>query len=114
MNLTYASANNGRLRITVAITYVLTLLGFGLIGLIVAYVKRADAYGTLWQSHFSFIIRTFWLTLIGLIIGGATTFILIGYVILLLVGIWSFIRMLVGLLRALGDQPIHDPKSFFL
>lgn len=114
MNLTYASANNGRLRITVAITYVLTLLGFGLIGLIVAYVKRADAYGTLWQSHFSFIIRTFWLTLIGLIIGGATTFILIGYVILLLVGIWSFIRMLVGLLRALGDQPILDPKSLFL
>lgn len=108
------TAYNSRLRITVAIIYVLNLLGCGLIGLIVAYVKRADASGTLWQSHFSFIIRTFWLGLIGLVIGGATTFILIGYAIIALVGVWSFIRMLVGLLRALGDQPILHPKSYFL
>lgn len=114
MQLDYARAYHGRLRITVAIIYILNLLGFGLIGLIIAYVKRSDAYGTLWQSHFSFIIRTFWLTLLGLVIGGATTFILIGYAVVALVCIWSFIRMLVGLLRALSDQPINNPESLFL
>ena len=34
--------------------------GPALIGLIINYVKRDDARGTLYESHFNWQIRTFW------------------------------------------------------
>lgn len=43
--------------------YALGLISAGLIavaGLIIAYVKADDARGTYLQSHFSWLIRTFW------------------------------------------------------
>jgi uncharacterized membrane protein len=61
-----------------AVVYGLYLLGFtnGLtwvIGLIVAYVNR-DAAGPINESHFTFAIRTFWLSIAWFLIGALLIF----------------------------------------
>ena len=35
-----------------------------LIGVIIAYVKRGDARGTIWESHFDNLITVFWVSLV--------------------------------------------------
>lgn len=60
-----------------AVCYALYLLGFAtgitaIIGLIIAYAQRAAA-GPAMGSHYTFLIRTFWITL-GLMIGGGVLF----------------------------------------
>ena len=52
-------------QITLAV-YVLYALSWftggltGIVGIVLNYVKREDAAGTLYQSHFTWQIRTFW------------------------------------------------------
>src|SRR5687767_1086439 len=72
-----------------------------LIGVIIAYVKRNDFSTEADRSHFSAAITTFWVTLVGVIVGTLTTVILIGFVILAIVGIWYLYRIIIGLIRAM-------------
>ncbi len=65
------------LRTTVMICYVLYLVAFingvtAIIGVIIAYVKRSDAAGTVWQSHFDNLIFTFWVLLAAFVVMLAT------------------------------------------
>jgi uncharacterized membrane protein len=62
------------LRTTVMICYVLYLVAFlngltAIIGVIIAYIKRADAAGTVWKSHFDSLILVFWVLFATLAIG---------------------------------------------
>lgn len=130
MEIDQESPIHSRLRITVGIIYVLNLLGLSLIGLIVTYVKRADGWGTMWDSHFTFIIRTFWLSLLvavaGFILalgltrgyggGPISHWLFVGTVLPLfgLAGLWALVRNVVGLVRALSDQPIANPRTLLL
>ncbi len=46
------------------------LLGLiGIIGLILAYVKRGEAAGTWLQSHYRWLIRTFWFSVLWNVVG---------------------------------------------
>ena len=51
---------------TAIIAYVLYLIGWPtchlstLVALILAYVKRGEVRGTIWESHFANLIRVFW------------------------------------------------------
>ena len=65
------------LRTTAMICYVLYLVAFingvtAIIGVIIAYVKRSDAAGTVWQSHFDNLIFTFWVLLAAFVLMLAT------------------------------------------
>jgi uncharacterized membrane protein len=67
--------------------YILYLVSFftgitALAGVIIAYmqVSRSDQIS---RSHFRFQIRTFWIGLLYLVIGGITTFVLVGALILI-------------------------------
>ncbi|MGH8714475.1 MAG: DUF4870 family protein [Casimicrobiaceae bacterium] len=62
----------------------------GIIGLILAYVKRGDAAGTWLQSHYRWLIRTFWFSLLWGIVGGLVLVIL-GLILIgipIAIGIW--------------------------
>src|SRR5262249_11663129 len=60
----------------------------GVVGVIIAYVKRGDLVGTPYESHMTSAIRTFWIVLIGAVIGFLLTFVLIGFLLLVLLGLW--------------------------
>lgn len=54
-------------RIYAIVCYVLLIAAFtngltGIIGVVLAYVKRGDTRGTMWQSHFDNMIRVFWVS----------------------------------------------------
>lgn len=83
-----------------------------LIGLILAYVKRGELAGTVYESHMTYAIRTFWIALLGVIVGTVLLLVLIGYLLLLVVGIWSLYRMVRGLVLALDGRPIPNPMSW--
>lgn len=77
-----------------------------IIAVILNFVKRDEAYGTYLESHFRWQWRTFWFALLWLALSGLLmlTVILIpvGFVLLMLVGVWVLYRIIRGWL-ALGD-----------
>ncbi len=78
----------------------------GIVGVIVAYVKRSEAAGTWVWSHFRWLIRTFWYSLLWAVIGWMVLFtlglILIGIPIAVAIwvatSIWVLYRVVRGYL----------------
>lgn len=77
-----------------------------LVAIIMNYVKRDQVRGTWLESHVEWQIKTFWWSLLGYIIGAITTFILIGFVILLITFIWNMYRLIVGLIALTENRPV--------
>ena len=71
-------------------------------GVIINYVKQDEARNSTLAAHFRWQIRTFWLALLWGVVGTVTTFILIGWFILLGLAIWYIYRVVRGAL-ALND-----------
>lgn len=78
------------------------------VALVINYVKRDDAAGTIYQSHMNWMISTFWWTLFWVVVcflpSMLLTLVSFGLLSFLFVvpGIWYLYRMIKGLLR-LGD-----------
>lgn len=95
------SALNGLLTPAFVVTAFLT--GWpSVIALIMSYIWRDDAVGTYLDTHFPWLIRTFWVALIWLVVAWVliATFVgmVIGIPIMLLVGVWVLYRLIRGLL----------------
>ncbi|MBF6058934.1 MULTISPECIES: DUF4870 family protein [Thiomicrorhabdus] len=80
-------------------------------GLIIAYYNRSSAEGIL-VSHYQFIIRTFWISLLFLMIGALLSYVMIGFLIIALTIIWMVVRCVKGLLALNKNQPIENPTSW--
>ncbi len=91
------------------IAYVLLSLGFFtgftfIAGGIWAYLKRKEYSDTRFSDHYDNIIKTFWVGLIGSIIGLLTSAILIGIPILIGVYIYSIIKIVKGFATLTSDK----------
>ncbi|PTB18238.1 hypothetical protein C9I57_23950 [Trinickia symbiotica] len=84
----------------------------GLVAIIIDYLKRPDAAGTPYEAHFEWQIRTFWLGLIGYVIGGVLVFVVIGFFILAAVSIWMLYRIVKGWLYLYDNKPL-EPRAWF-
>lgn len=100
----------------VLVVYILQavgLLGFGITaiaGLIINYLKREDAAGTLYESHFTWQIRTFWWSLVWSLLGALLLFAFgLGVLVWAIVWIWALYRVLKGWLRWNDVQPMALP-----
>lgn len=99
------------------IVYILYLIGLffgitGIVGVVIAYVNKDDAPDWV-QSHYRFQIRTFWIGLLLLVIGIATSLVLIGYLLLLLWMVWQIIRAVKGM-KYLGKGEAHPNPTTWL
>ena len=99
------------LRRLTLVTYVLYALAWfngltAVIAVIINYVKRDDARGTLYESHFTWQIRTFWWSLAWALLGFITSFILVGFAILFGAAIWSIYRIVKGWLYWNDRKPL--------
>ena len=115
------------------VTYALFLGGFvsggltAIIGVIIAYANRSTATARA-LSHYTFLIRTFWIGAAIMLAAGAMMFwgailsiILIGLPILALgkltfalSSIWYGLRCIVGLVKALQDEAYPTPLNYLL
>lgn len=85
-----------------------------IIALIINYVKRDDARGTVWESHMNWMIRTCWwtlfwiiVTLLPILILSVVSMGLLSFLFVIPV-LWYLYRMIKGLLRALDDRPMPE------
>jgi uncharacterized membrane protein len=96
--------------------FVITMFLFGwpsLVAVLLNYLKRAEAKGTMLESHFRWQIRTFWLALPLLLLGIVlwVTLLLIPLAILLLAltGLWITYRVARGWIALARGQPLPMP-----
>lgn len=90
----------------------LLILFTPVVGVIMAYVKRDEAQGTIYASHIDYLIKTFWVSLVGTVLGTFTTLILIGWLILLVTAIWFIYRVVIGLIKLNEDKPVSTQGWF--
>ncbi|QLB13882.1 hypothetical protein A6A11_01770 [Bisgaardia hudsonensis] len=94
------------------VTYILFAIGIftggfiTIIGLVLAYIKRKDVVGTIYHDHLTYLIRTFWISVIGSILSFILLFILIGYLGFILLSLWYIFRIVYGLIQLLNKQPV--------
>ena len=67
-----------------------------MVAVILNYVKNADAKGSWLESHFRWQIRTFWFTLLWIVVGVVLVYMLIGIPILVAATIWLIYRVVKG------------------
>ena len=95
---------------TANIVYVLYLVGIffgftGIIGVVMAYINRSEAPEWL-QTHYQFLIRTFWIGGLYLFIGVLLSLVLIGYFVILFWVIWLIVRCVKGM-KTLDQKEAH-------
>jgi uncharacterized membrane protein len=82
----------------------------GIIAVIFAYVKRGDAQGTWLASHYRWLIRTFWFSLLWGFIGGVVFMTLIGipiaFAIWVATTVWVIYRLIRGFVLFKESRPI--------
>lgn len=133
-----SAARDSDLRTILLIAYGLFVLAIfngasAIAGVVLVYVKRDEARGTLWQSHFQNLIRVFWISLsIALValtvalqafgglafslfatngnpppalIGGLVALVPLFYVGGIVFLIWYLYRTLRGFMRAIDSRP---------
>lgn len=128
--VSYSSAEDKTLP---AVCYALYLLAFAtgitaVIGLVIAYTQRRSASPAM-ESHYTFLIRTFWIGLVlaiaGAMVGGmlfavgmVLSVILIGFPIMALAGmvwaaaaVWFGIRCVVGLVYLSRGEAYPRPYA---
>jgi uncharacterized membrane protein len=112
-DITPATAPNplASLRQLTLVTYVLyaasALIGLtAIIAVIINYIKREDAQGTIYESHFTWQIRTFWWSLLWAVVGFATVIVGVGFIVLAADSIWVIYRIVKGFLNWGDGKPM--------
>ena len=85
-----------------------------LIGIVLAHMWAGDNQDEWANSHFAYLIRTFWFGLLGFIVSGVLTFVLIGVLLFPMVAVWVGVRSVVCLLKAQKREPMPDPKTLWI
>jgi len=103
------SAVTGLLTSALVVTAFLT--GWpSIIAIILSYVKRADADSTYLESHFSWMITTFWYAAIAMLVSGIFFITVIGIpvamMIVIVTGLWVLYRIIRGMLNLVDESPL--------
>jgi uncharacterized membrane protein len=95
----------------VMVVYALQALSFlwgvtAIIGVVIAYVKRDDAVGTLYASHFDWQIRSFWWALVWGVVGLLTFWFGVGFIVWFAAWVWMIYRVVKGWLKLNEGKPV--------
>ena len=129
MNYSVDQDSNHTLTLVLYVLYIIAIFSAGLlavIALVINYIKRDDVRGSIFESHFTWQIRSFWWYLFWNIIAfvpfiflfftgenvnafagvaiGATTFCL---VVVGVSWIWIVYRAIAGIIRLNDNQPMY-------
>ncbi|MDX8512209.1 DUF4870 family protein [Mesorhizobium captivum] len=85
----------------------------GIIGIVLAYINRGKAGGFV-ESHYTFLIRTFWIGLLYALISVVLMMLAIGFLLMLAVAVWFIVRCILGLQALQRGEPVRNPQSWLL
>ncbi|MCX5591600.1 DUF4870 family protein [Alcaligenes endophyticus] len=103
------------LRILTHVSYGLFALGVVTAGLltiatiaaiVLAYIKRSEASGTIYASHLDWLIKTFWWGLLWYCVSGILTLLFIGWIGIFITTIWIIYRLIRGWLALLEGKTL--------
>lgn len=99
------------LKTVTMVVYALQALSFiwglpAIVGVIINYIKREDARGTVYESHFDWQIRTFWWGLLWAVVGVLLAVVLVGFVVMFVAWIWMIYRVIKGWLKLIEGKPV--------
>lgn len=81
-----------------------------LVAVLLNYVKRSEAAGTMLESHFRWQIRTFWIALAWVLVGVVLWITLLGIPLAVLIwvvtGLWVTYRVARGWIALANDKPL--------
>ena len=102
----------------VKLIYLLYLLSFvlgltWLVGVVFAYVNRGKSDPWL-ETHYTWIIRTFWISLLYSLIAAVLALVVIGFLLFIAVAIWIIVRCVIGLQKVARNEPIDNPQSWMI
>lgn len=83
-----------------------------LVGIVLAYVWRNEPHADWEDSHFRYLIRTFWLALAGSVISVLLMVVLVGFLLLGAVCVLVIVRSVLSLVNAQKQQPMPNPDSW--
>src|ERR1700712_3374594 len=98
------------------ILYALYLASFAvgvsaIIAVVIAYINRAKAPDYL-QTHYIWLIRTFWIGALFLVLSALLSMVLVGILTGIATAVWFIIRCVIGLQRASRGEAIEHPKAW--
>lgn len=98
------------------IIYILYLVSLvvgvtSLVGVVMAYVNRGTAPAGL-DTHYRFLIRTFWIGLLYGVVGMILSVVLIGFAVLLFTAVWMIVRCVKGMNLLAQHQPVPNPGTW--
>lgn len=99
------------LRHLTMVGYLLNAAGFlfgitWFIAIVLNYIKRDDADGTLYASHFTWQIRTFWWGVLWACLGTLTLLLGVGFALLVVAYLWVIYRVVKGFIYWSDEKPM--------
>lgn len=79
-----------------------------IVGLILNYAQKAEVTGTVAESHFRWQMRTFWFSLLWMVVSIILTFAFIGYFTALATSAWVLYRIVRGWLALHEGKPMYQ------
>lgn len=102
----------------VKLIYLLYLVSFvlgitGLVGVVFAYVNRGQSADWI-ETHYTYLIRTFWIGLLYFLIALILAVMIIGLLLPFAVAVWVIVRCVVGLQKVSRQEPVANPRSWWI
>lgn len=89
------------------------LLGITVIvGVVLAYVWKGEAHADWESSHYTYLIRTFWIAFLGSIISFILMLVLIGFLLWIAVAVLVIVRCVLSLINAQKQAPMPNPETW--
>ena len=83
----------------------------GIVGIVLAHVWQGENKTNWAASHFTYLIRTFWIGFVASIIAMALSFVLIGFLLFPIIALWVGVRSVMSLVKAQREDPRPDPNT---
>ena len=83
-----------------------------IVGVVLAYVWKGEAKSEWEASHYTYLIRTFWIGFIGTVISIFLMIVLIGFLLWAAVAVLMVVRCVLSLINAQKHEPMPNPETW--
>jgi len=83
-----------------------------IVGVVLAYVWKDQPHADWEVSHYRYLIRTFWIALIGSAISMLLLIILVGFLLWIAVAVLVVVRSVLSLINAQKHEPMPNPETW--
>lgn len=83
-----------------------------LVGVVLAFIWKGEVRGGWEESHFTYLINTFWIGLVGSIVSFVLIFVLIGFLTWVAVAVLVLVRTVLSLINAQKQMPMPEPGTW--